>query len=81
VRRLAACLGIGAGMDTVRFAEIADSKFQVAWKDGERVFYRGRHKDSDDSLVAVLAVQPSSEHPHPAVIYRLRSANMNGRTN
>src|SRR6516225_4919937 len=55
-------------MDAIRFAEIADSSFHVAWKDGERVFYRGWHKDSDGSLVAVLAVRPASEHPHPAII-------------
>jgi predicted ATPase/two-component sensor histidine kinase len=58
-------------MDAVRFAEFANSSFHVAWKDGERVFYRGRQKNSDGSLVTVLAVRPSSEHPHPAIIDRL----------
>ncbi|MGY8668384.1 AAA family ATPase [Bradyrhizobium sp. UFLA05-109] len=58
-------------MDAVRFAGIADSSFHVAWRDGERVFCRGWHKGSDGSLVALLAVQASSEHPHPAIIERL----------
>ncbi|MGV7219365.1 AAA family ATPase [Bradyrhizobium sp. UFLA05-112] len=58
-------------MDAVRFAGIADSSFQVAWKDDERVFCRGSHRRSDGSAVAVLAVRPSSERPHPAVIDRL----------
>ncbi|GLR85262.1 trifunctional serine/threonine-protein kinase/ATP-binding protein/sensor histidine kinase [Bradyrhizobium iriomotense] len=57
-------------MDAVRFAEITDSSFHVAWKDGERVFCRGWHKDSDGSPVAVLAVRPSSEHPHPGILDR-----------
>src|SRR6516164_8341271 len=52
-------------------AEIANGSFHVAWKDGERVFCRGWHKDSDGNTVAVLAVRPSSEHPHPAVIDHL----------
>jgi PAS domain S-box-containing protein len=56
-------------MDAVRFAEIADGSFHVAWKDGERAVYRGWQKDSDGRLVAVLAVRP--EHPHPAIIDRL----------
>jgi serine/threonine protein kinase len=58
-------------MDAVRFAKIANSNFHVAWKDDERVFWRGWQKDSDDGLIAVLAVLPSSEHPHPAIIDRL----------
>src|SRR5262245_48647282 len=57
-------------MDAVRFAEIANGSFHVAWKDGERVFCRGWHKESDGSLVAVLAVRPCSEHPHPATLDR-----------
>jgi PAS domain S-box-containing protein len=57
-------------MDAVCFAEIADNSFRVAWKDGERVYWRGRYKDSEGRLVAVLAVWPSSEHPHPAIIDR-----------
>ena len=60
----------GANMDPVRLAEIADSGFHVAWKDSERVFCRGWHKDPDGRLVGVLAVRPSSEHPHPAIIDR-----------
>src|SRR5215475_8529544 len=51
-------------------AEIANGSFHVAWNDGERVFYRGWHKDPDGSLVAVLAVRPSSEHPNPATLER-----------
>ncbi|MBV8662951.1 MAG: AAA family ATPase, partial [Hyphomicrobiales bacterium] len=58
-------------MDAVRFAEIANGGFPVAWKDGERDFCRGSYKGPDGNLVAVLAVRPSSEHPHPAVIDRL----------
>ncbi|MGY8663367.1 AAA family ATPase [Bradyrhizobium sp. UFLA05-109] len=58
-------------MDAVRFAKIGDSSFHIAWKDGGRVFCRGWHKGPDGSLVAILAVRPASEHPHPAIIDRL----------
>jgi PAS domain S-box-containing protein len=58
-------------MDAARFVETADGSSRVAWKDGERVFSRGWHRDSQGSFVAVLAVRPSSEHPHPAIIDRL----------
>ncbi|MBV8472113.1 MAG: AAA family ATPase, partial [Hyphomicrobiales bacterium] len=58
-------------MDAARFAEIANGGFPVAWKDGERDFCRGSYKGPDGSLIAVLAVRPSAEHPHPAVIDRL----------
>src|SRR5262249_50043828 len=68
---VAASLETGANMDAVRFTETADSGFHVAWKDGDRAFYREWHKDPDGRLVAVLAVRPISEHPHPAIIGHL----------
>ncbi|WFU84399.1 AAA family ATPase [Bradyrhizobium sp. CIAT3101] len=58
-------------MDAARFAKIANGSFHVAWKDDERVFYRGWHSDSDGRLAPILVVRPSSEHPHPAIIDRL----------
>jgi serine/threonine protein kinase len=61
----------GSRLAKQRFAEIANSSFHVAWRDGERVYCRGWYKDSDGSPIAVLVVRPSSEHPHPAVLDRL----------
>src|SRR5215471_9185159 len=58
-------------MDAICFAETMNSSFQVAWRDGEREFCRGWHKEPDGNLMAILAVRPSSEHPHPSIIDRL----------
>ncbi|CAN7754939.1 trifunctional serine/threonine-protein kinase/ATP-binding protein/sensor histidine kinase [Rhizobium sp. LjRoot258] len=48
-----------------------DGSLQVLWKDGERVFCRGWHLDSDGNRKAVLAVMPAAEHPTPASLDRL----------
>ncbi|WFU84409.1 AAA family ATPase [Bradyrhizobium sp. CIAT3101] len=58
-------------MDAVRFAGIANGRFHVAWRDGERVFCREWHNASDSGPVAALAVRPASEHPHPGILDRL----------
>jgi PAS domain S-box-containing protein len=58
-------------MDAVRFTEVANSSFDVAWNDGERIFYRGSYKNPDGGLVAALAVRPASARPDPAIIDRL----------
>jgi PAS domain S-box-containing protein len=58
-------------MVAIRFAEIADGNFHIAWKDGERVFLRGWHKAADGSLIAALAVRPAFERPDPGTADRL----------
>jgi serine/threonine protein kinase len=49
----------------------ADSRFQVSWEDGDRLFCRGLRPDADGNCTAVLAVIPAAEHPSPAALDRL----------
>jgi hypothetical protein len=46
-------------------------RFQVLWRDGERLFCRGRRLDAGGSWNAVLAVLPAAEHPPPSSLDRL----------
>ena len=46
-------------------------RFQVLWRDGERVFCRGRRLDAGGHWNAVLAVLPAAEHPTRSSLDRL----------
>src|ERR1700681_3519721 len=48
-----------------------DSKLQVLWEDGERVFGGGGRDGVDGDRNAVLAVLPAAEHPTPGSLNRL----------
>jgi PAS domain S-box-containing protein len=48
------------------------SSFQVAWEDGDRVFYRGRRDGADGDRNTVLVVAPSGETPTCDTLNRLR---------
>jgi PAS domain S-box-containing protein len=48
-----------------------DSKLQVLWEDGERVFCRGWRDGVDGDRNAVLAVLPAAERPTPGSLDRL----------
>src|SRR5580704_18649371 len=52
------------------FGAGGDSRLQVLWEDGERVFCRGESQ-ADGDLAAVLVVLPAAEHPTPATLDRL----------
>ena len=40
------------------------SSFQVAWEDGDRIFYRGRQDGADGDRNTVLVVLPFGEFPN-----------------
>jgi PAS domain S-box-containing protein len=48
-----------------------DSSGQLAWDDGERVFYRGSRLGDDGDRAAVLFVVPAAEHPSRSSLDRL----------
>src|SRR6516225_7681047 len=48
-----------------------NSSFEVLWKDGDRVFCKGKHEDVDGDWRAVLAVIPTAEQPTPGSLNRL----------
>jgi predicted ATPase len=48
-----------------------NSSFEVSWKDGDRVFCKGRHEATDGDWRAVLAVVPAAGQPTPATLNRL----------
>jgi PAS domain S-box-containing protein len=48
-----------------------DSRCQVLWADGERVFCRGWRLGEDGSRSAVLIVLPVASHPPPSILDRL----------
>src|SRR5215472_5799761 len=48
-----------------------NSSFEVSWKDGDRVFCKGRHEATDGDWRAVLAVVPAAGQPTPAALNRL----------
>jgi predicted ATPase len=49
----------------------ADSRFEVSWEDGDRLFCRGLRPDADGNCTAVLAVISAAEHPSTAALDRL----------
>jgi hypothetical protein len=49
----------------------ADSRLQVSWEDGDRLFCRRLRPDADGNCTAVLAVILPAEHPSPAALDRL----------
>jgi serine/threonine protein kinase len=48
-----------------------ESRLQVLWEDGERVYCRGWRDGSDGDRKAVLAVLPAEEHPTAGNLHRL----------
>ena len=48
-----------------------DSIGQVAWEDGERVYYRGWRLGDDGDRSAVLFVVPAADHPSRSILDRL----------
>src|SRR5882762_3152815 len=52
------------------FGADGDSRLQVLWEDGERVFCRGESR-VDGCRADVLVVVPAAEHPTPAALDRL----------
>ena len=48
------------------------SSFQVAWEDGDRIFYRGRQDGADGDRNTVLVVLPFGESPTRDTLNRLR---------
>src|SRR5690349_3088677 len=51
------------------FGARGDSRLQVLWEDGERLFCRA--ESHADNRAAVLVVVPAAEHPTPAALARL----------
>jgi PAS domain S-box-containing protein len=65
-------LMLEASMDpSPRFAALGDSGVQVLWEDGECAVCRGWRVQADGRKIAVLAAQPTAEHPTPASLERL----------
>ncbi|WP_414718643.1 trifunctional serine/threonine-protein kinase/ATP-binding protein/sensor histidine kinase [Trinickia sp.] len=56
---------------SLRFAALGDSGFQVLWEDGERALCRTGWRMADGGRSAVLAAQPTAEHPTLASLERL----------
>ena len=48
-----------------------NSSFEVLWKDGDRVFCKGRHEGTDGHWRAVLVVAPAARQPTPGNLNRL----------
>src|SRR6516165_8743792 len=48
-----------------------NSSFEVLWKDGDRVFCKGRHEGTNGDWRAVLAVVPAAGQPTPGSLNRL----------
>src|SRR5215831_7701135 len=48
-----------------------NSSFEVLWKDGDRVFCKGRHEGTNGAWRAVLAVVPTAGQPTPGSLNRL----------
>jgi PAS domain S-box-containing protein len=48
-----------------------DMGFDLLWRDGERLLYRGWREDAGGKKVPVLAVLPSTSHPQPDSLSRL----------
>jgi PAS domain S-box-containing protein len=58
-------------MTSSRFDVGGDSGLQMAWADGDRVFYRGWYSDADSNRDPVLVVFPAAEQPTPDSLNRL----------
>jgi len=54
-----------------RFDVGGDNGLQIAWADGDRVFYRGWYSDAGSSRDPVLVVFPAAEQPTPDSLNRL----------
>jgi hypothetical protein len=48
-----------------------NSSFEVLWKDGDRVFCKGRHEGTEGDWRAVLVVAPVAGEPTPGSLNRL----------
>jgi PAS domain S-box-containing protein len=58
-------------LNVFSWGALGDATPQFLWEDGERAFYKIRHKNADGTETRVLAMRPAAEHPPPATLDRL----------